>query len=250
METDAPLRPASTAGCVDRLLHIAARMLDRMTAARVRLLRYRLVAQPVLPKPLARPPSGSTRIMEVYAGDELLAQLPRPESVIRDRFSQGARCFVATRCGRAAACIWLAHGQYREDEVRCVFRLPSSGEAVWDFDVYVAEEHRGTRLFVQMWDAVNDALRSQGCAWSASRISAFNEASLAAHRRFGLRPLGTLNFLLAGPLQLMVSAIRPYVHLSLSSASEPTIDLSAALLAVRAASCDPAALPDQPRKST
>ena len=118
--------------------------------------------------------------------------------------------------------------RYDEDEVRCEDVLVPHGEVAWDFDAHVAPEFRMSRVFVQLWEAANEYLRLQGYRWTASRISAFNPASLASHKRFGAEHCHTALFLVVGPFQLTLLSLAPFVHVSARQASRPALVLHAA----------------------
>jgi len=111
--------------------------------------------------------------------------------------------------------------------VRCLYELDPAARAAWDFDVYVAPAFRATRLFGQLWEAANALLRERGHRWTFSRISGFNAASLAAHRRLGATDLGRATFLTLGPLQVSVFSISPFFHFALSRNSHPIVKLPA-----------------------
>jgi len=89
-------------------------------------------------------------------------------------------------------------------------------------------EARGGLTFVRLWDEANAYLRGHGIAWSVSRISAFNPESLAAHRRLGARRISSALFLRIGDLQLLLSGVRPFLSLSMSTRRVPDIALSVA----------------------
>jgi len=136
-------------------------------------------------------------------------------------------CFAAENAGHLVGFIWIILDRYDEDEVRCEYVLVPSGEVAWDFDAYVAPEFRMSRVFVQLWEAANAFLRLHGYRWTASRISAFNPASLASHKRFGALHCHTALFLVVGPLQLTLLSLPPYVHLSAGQSGRPTLVLHA-----------------------
>jgi hypothetical protein len=165
-------------------------------------------------------------------GDPALAGLPLTPAVLDYRFGQGAVCFGAFKGGAIIGCLWLCLGPYLEDEVRCRF-VPR--DASWDFDVYLHPEHRVGFGFARLWDEANAYLRARGLAWSISRISVLNTKSLAAHDKLGIRTLGTATFAKLGALQVMLATLAPFIHLSLSPASAPTLVLRAPADAVRSA---------------
>lgn len=223
-------------GWLDGTLLLLKRGLRRLTGGRAGLIKYRLVAQPVPEQPWL--PSGRGRRIEVRASgpeDPALARFPRPAEVFRFRFEQGAHCFVAYRDAEPIGFIWFTVGDYEEDEVRCLFRPRPEGRAAWDFDVYVAPEHRIGPAFLRLWDTANAYLRERGVRWSLSRIDAFNPGSVGAHRRLGAASVGWLVFLTAGPLRLMLGSVRPWCHLGLSRAHRPVVTLDTAALPIPAA---------------
>lgn len=189
------------------------------------LYAYRLVAQPVASQPLLPPARGRTIEIRMMArGDPAFAGLPLTAAVLDYRFGQGAVCLGAFKGGAVIGCLWLCLGPYLEDEVRCRF-VPRDGS--WDFDVYLHPEHRIGFGFARLWDEANAYLRSRGLAWSISRISVLNTKSLAAHDKLGIRTLGTATFVKLGALQVMLSTLSPFLHVSVSSASAPTLLLQA-----------------------
>jgi len=214
-------------GLVDGVLAVTARLIRRVSFGRVRLIKYYLLAQPIIQNP--QTPSRSSRI-EVFlirADDAVTSEFPRPSAVIARRFSDGALCLVARSGGRFAGFLWLSLGPYEEDEVRCRYGTLPERFTAWDFDVFVHPQFRMGRTFVQLWYAANALLHERGVEWSFSRVSAFNAQSLRAHRRFGARRVASAVFLCVGPMQLTVTSIRPIVHFASSPRSRPILRVSA-----------------------
>ena len=215
-------------GLAAALLYAFKRALERLSAGRARLHVYYLVAQPVSAKPALPANRGrSIDIREIPEQEALLLPIDRPRAVIADRFRQGARCLVASKNGHFLGCLWFKLGSYEEDEVRCLFVPSPSGQASWDFDVFVDPSARLGFAFARLWDEANLLLSSRGIGWSLSRISAFNAGSLTAHSRFGSKRVGTIGFLCRGPFQLMVSSVKPYVHVAFCRSSRPVIEVGA-----------------------
>jgi len=180
------------------------------------LYRYELVAQAVAERPrLGARRGASIETRRLGPGDPALAELPLDDAVLAARFAQGAVCLGAFKGGRTIGCLWFVPGAYEEDEVRC--RFVPEGAAAWDFDLYLAPEVRGGLGFARLWDAADAAYREAGIGWSMSRISRFNAASLAAHKRAGARRLGRATYVVLGPLQIMVATLPPYLHLGVRS---------------------------------
>ncbi|MFW5969804.1 MAG: N-acetyltransferase family protein [Halofilum sp. (in: g-proteobacteria)] len=207
-------------GCVS----VLADLVSRLSRGSCRIVRYRLLVQPIEPaSQLAGRRGRDLCIREAGPGDPVLVQMGRPQSTIRERFEQGARCLVALRDGELVAFIWWIEGPYREDEVRCLFIPQPAGAALWDFDIYVAPTHRLGPAFARLWDAAMKQMHESGFEHSCSRISAFNISSLQAHKRLGARVVGTRSFLCIGLLQVTLSRDAPRLHVSWRTESRPIV---------------------------
>lgn len=188
--------------------------------------RYHLVAQPVAAAPLLPARRGrSIAVRRLDPCDPALLALPLDESVLAYRAAQGALCFGAFKQDEIIGCLWLCLSGYDEDEVRCRYQPAPAGKASWDFDVYLAPAHRSGLGFARLWDEANAFLRQRGVAFSWSRISAFNPASLTSHARLGARVAGQATFLRLGPCQLMIASLPPRWHLSFRKNSRPSLSL-------------------------
>ncbi len=216
----------SQLGWVDGLFFLFARALSKLSGRRARIVRYHLMAQPVPQEGHATRPSAKSQVTFVNADDPLVQQFPRSPEVIARRFRNGGRCLAAQAGGRFAGFIWLARDGYDEDMVRCRYELAQPAESAWDFDVFVEPDFRIGRTFARLWDAANEQLRSEGVLWSFSRIESSNPGSIHAHRRLGIRRLFSVTFVCIGPAQLTFAGAAPYVHVSLSQRSRPTLRLS------------------------
>lgn len=215
-------------GLWDTCLFAASRFVQSLFGARVRILKYYFIAQPVDAHP-ARERPGAFSLAWVDAASPLFSQIDRPSSVIAARFAQNARCLAATVDGsRLAGFLWYVAGPYEEDEVRARFWPKPDGAAVWDFDVSILPQYRMSRLFSYLWSRAATELATQGVTHSVSRVSAFNAASLAAHRRLGARIVGKALFVCIGPWQLMRSSLPPRWHVSWGNAQRPTLEIGAA----------------------
>lgn len=213
---------------LNALLWKAARAVSLLSGGTCRIQRYYFVAQPVSASALVAESSGRAIVIRrVDADDPLVAQFPRPQEVIAARFRMGAVCFAAEREGQFIGFAWLKEDQYSEDEVRCLFLLDPVEHAAWDFDVYIDPAFRFGRTFARLWDHVNQWLRERGYRWSLSRISAFNADSLAAHRRLGVRSIGSATFVCVRTVQLTLVGQAPFVHLGWRRDDVPTLRLRA-----------------------
>lgn len=211
-----------TFGPVDGVLFLIGQTFSRLSGGRVRLNKYYIVAQPV---PEAGDPrlrrGGSLEIRQV-ASDEIRAlPWPRPQAVIERRIADGALCVVAFAKGQLIGFQWVALGAYEEDEVRTRFVPQPDGQAAWDYDIFVAPEHRLGRAFVRLWDETNSLLRAKGVRWTMSRISAFAPESRRSHARMDARRVGTCLYLSVGALQISVLSRFPWMHAGFSSTCRP-----------------------------
>jgi hypothetical protein len=216
----------SQLGWVDGLFFLVARALSKLSGRRARIVRYHLMAQPVPQEGRSTRPSPTAPVAFVDADAPIVQQFPRSPEVIARRFRNGGRCLAAQAGDRFAGFIWLARGGYNEDMVRCRYEFVHPAESAWDFDVFVEPDFRVGRSFARLWDAANEQLRSEGVRWSFSRIESSNPGSLHAHRRLGIRKLFSVTFVCLGPVQLTFAGAAPYVHLSLSQQSRPTLRLA------------------------
>lgn len=175
------------------LLYVLHRLLDKISGGRIGIVPYRLVAQPIGNPALAtvRLDAG-TVVRRIAPDDPVIDAFPRPRDVIEGRFAAGSECFVAFVKGEFAGHIWIARDRYVEDEIRCTYCLANPTTGRWDYDVYVQPAQRLGRTLSRLWKAVDDTLAAEGVAWSFSRISRFNPASMRSHDRLGALAVGDL----------------------------------------------------------
>ena len=215
-------------GLVNALLYVLDRLLRRASLGVVRLHRYYFMAQPVAPRPwLPARRGASLEVRRLAAGDPALARFPRPGAAFPYRFAQGAVCLAAFKDETPVGFLWFTTQPYREDEVRCRYVTLPPGRSAWDFDVYIAPEHRAGPAFLRLWDEANRILRSEGITWSFSRVSAFNALSVASHSRMNAICTGSATFLALGRWQICVSSVQPFFFLSRNAASMPEFRLAA-----------------------
>lgn len=223
----AVLARARELGWFDAALLGTKRLVERITGGGARLIKYRLVAQPVATAPRLSGRRGRSIVVRPVTPGEisLLAAFPRPPSVLNARFHQGAECLVAFSGDEPIGFLWFTLGDYDEDEVRCRYKMAPPRATAWDFDVFVVAEHRLGPAFLRLWDAADASMTARGVRWTFSRIDAFNETSLRAHARLGARRVGWASFLVLGPVQLTVASMRPWVHLGWGRGSCPVLEL-------------------------
>lgn len=210
-------------------LYATSRALNALFGGRVRIIKYYFMAQPVAaPATLSGARRGSFTLAFTEADCVLFRQVDRPAAVIAARFAQRARCLAATdNEARLAGFLWFVIGPYDEDEVRARFEPKPHGEVAWDFDVTIMPRYRMGRLFGYLWERASAELAACGVRHSLSRISAFNGASMASHRRLGARIVGQAVFLCIGRMQLMKSTVAPRWHLSWREEQRPVLAIEA-----------------------
>lgn len=211
-------------GWLNAILYWLGHLLATASAGSWTLHRYHFVAQYVGDVPLCGARGLDIDIREHTAADARPADYPRPDSVVSQRYTQGAISLAAWRKGRLAGFLWLISDTYLEDEVRVRYRLASS-RAAWDFDVWVRPEERVGWVFPRLWEAARRQLRQRGVRWTCSRISAFNPASMRAHARIGMVKLGGAVFLRCGSWQWMWATLAPYFHFSRHPSDCPQLTL-------------------------
>lgn len=204
-------------------MYLFNRLFERI-ALPARIVKYYFVAQKLHDSPIL--PANRGNGIKVSELPFSLAHhpCPRPEVVIKDRYDQGAVCLAAYNKEQFSGCLWYIEKQYREDEVRCLYKY-SPDQAVWDFDVYVVPKFRLSPVFLKLWDQAAKQLLEQGYTWSLSRISAFNATSLSSHTRMGAEIVGSAHFICLGQFQLTIANIYPFIHFSKGTEQFPVFNL-------------------------
>jgi hypothetical protein len=155
--------------------------------------------------------------------DPILGKLPPSPTVINSRFEQSAICLAAFSAEELIGYLWLALDGFEEDEVRVRFQPMPADATAFDFDVYIFPEYRGGLAFAALWDATNKFLASRGIQFTCSRVSRYNSRSIESHNRLGATTIGHAVFFCGSKRQFMISTLRPFLHLSLSPKSRPTL---------------------------
>jgi len=207
--------PFESLGFLGGTLYAIDRVLNRLSR-HARLRHFDLMVQPVPDGPLL-PERLSRRytMRELHEGDPDLEFAPRPPEVLTRRFSQGATCLGLFRKTAFVGYAWIQRGTYPEDEARCDWVL-NDAASVFDFDVYIAPEHRGGVAFAALWNETNRHLRERGVRESFSRVDRANTGSRRAHARLGARPVGSAVFLQLGQVEVMFASLSPFFYISVS----------------------------------
>lgn len=216
-----------TLGLVNGPMYLLDRFFSRATGSRVRLVKYRVVAQPVGGASAESiRAGGSSAVEDAAPGHPLAAMFPRPAAVIAKRHANGARCLVATVKAQFAGYLWWQRGHYDEDEVRCRYVLAQPAESAWDFDVYVEPRYRLGRTLAVLWQGADQRMHSKGVRWTFSRISSFHADSLASHARLGAVTVAPARFWATGRVQPELFGQPPYAHLSVRGATCPLLQVA------------------------
>ena len=219
---------AASIGVWNAILFATSKLASALAGNRVRIVKYYFTVQPIVAPDRARTARSATFDFAWVGADcALFSQIERPPSVIAARFAQGARCLVAAHKGQLAGFLWFVIGPYEEDEVRARFVPGPAGRAAWDFDVMIMPQYRLGRLFSYLWNGATAELAASGVQHTISRISAFNAASIASHRRLGARIVGQAVFVCVGELQLMRASVAPHWHVSRRLDQRPVLLIQA-----------------------
>ena len=96
-------------------------------------------------------------------------------------------------------------------------------ESVFDFDFYVYPEHRLGIAFLGLWNGANEYLYNKGIKYTFSRITRTNIASARAHKKLGMKKIGSAVILKIGSIEVMLSTISPRFHISASEKNRVNI---------------------------
>ena len=176
-----------------------------------------IVAQPVPPRPAGTPRRGQhLKVRRLQPGEPALATFYHSPADIAHRFAQDATGLGAFRGDELLGWLWFIPGAYRDFSDPINFELDPPATTAWDFDIYVRPEARLTATFACLWEAAFEAMRTRGVTQTVSEISAFNPASLGAHRRLGAVAFGSVVMLRLGRFQALCSrSFRPHLQWSL-----------------------------------
>ena len=202
-------------GAANAVLLTLQRLVRTVAPTAVIERRY-IVAQPVPARPTGTPRRGQhLTVRRLLPGEAALATVVRVPADITDRFAQGATGFGAFRGDELLGWLWFIPGAYRDFSDPIDFELEPAATTAWDFDVFVRPEARLTATFACLWEAAFEALRASGVTQTLSEISAFNPASLGAHRRLGAVAFGSVVMLRLGRFQALCSrSFRPHLQWS------------------------------------
>lgn len=215
------LQTVKSIGLANALLYWSDRILSRLSWARVRVISYYLLAQQLPSSPLLKPGKGTTILVVELDNEKAERLIPRDSSVLKQRYGQNSRCLAAFVEEVMVGFIWFTLGPYQEDEVCCTY-VPGD-DGAWDYDLWIEPKYRVSFVFVRLWDAAIASMRAKQRFVSFSRVSAFNQGSLAAHKRMGAKVLGKATFFKVGNVQLMLSDLRPRLHFCVTPRSQPIL---------------------------
>lgn len=224
--------PLREFGFVAGSLYLLDQALSRVSPG-LGVYAYEMMVQPIVDKPLLSAGlSKNLEFREIRRGDPEIDLMPARADIKESRFEQKAMCLGTYQRGTLIGYIWFAFGEYKEDEARCTYVLPKDYPSVFDFDLYVMPEKRMGIGFMGIWHGANRYLWDRGVRYTFSRLTRFNTASRRSHSHLGWKRVGRVAFLKLWGLQLMVSDLRPFVHVCFGALNPPRLVLSpSALLA-------------------
>lgn len=122
---------------------------------------------------------------------------PHGASRYAGRFRCGDECLIVEQTGVLLGMAWVSADRESPMELGCRIRLPAGGW--WEYDVFVAPEHRGRGLFALLMREMLARCANRGGTRLFAAVSHLNGVSLAAHRRLGYATSAVLDrFVLAG----------------------------------------------------
>ena len=229
--------PFRAFGFIDGALYAADRVLR---SAATGLYVYDLMAQPISDQPLLAPNRlKNLRFALIGCGHPDIERMPARTDIKAMRFEQGAECLGAYRNDVLIGFVWFCTPVYREDEVRCTYRLMQPECSVFDFDMYVFPEYRMGTAFMAVWHGANTFLSQRGVTHTFSRVTRFNVGSRRAHAQLGAVRIGVASFLKLGRVEIMAASVAPWfavngradqrveLRLSATAAREQAVRLAA-----------------------
>ncbi len=219
--------PIGEFGAILGSIYVVGRVLARISS-HLSILIYELVVQPIpqtpiLPQRLAR----NLTARELQPGDPDLGVVLAPSRVQQMRFAQRAICLATYSKSDIIGYIWLCFGSYEEDEARCTFVVSPSETAVFDFDLVVLPQYRMGLGFAGLWHCTSEYLSRRGIRCTFSRITRFNVASRRAHAHLGCKKVGDLVVLKLWSVEILVSTVAPYFHVSVGKKGRARVRLYA-----------------------
>jgi hypothetical protein len=215
-------------GPADCLLHCMARAAHVVSRGVVTIRRYYLFSQPLAAiRPGASHRGASIAVRRVAPTDPAIARMPRPAAELAGRFAAGSECLLAEREGNMVGFLWLHFGAYEDPEAGVYFVPSPSGSTAWDFDVFVAPEHRASYAFLRLWSEAASWLRSREIAHSVSLVWYNNDSSIRSHQRLGAFVVGSGLQIRLGRWTLHVADRAPRIWLLRPGVPRPAFEVSA-----------------------
>jgi len=213
-------KTTSEIGPKNTFFYLFHRLLSSISSERIKLLIINIALQPITETPSIPIKFGrNIDVAEISANDAVINQFPRPKHVTLQRFSSGAKCFVAYNKGEFAGYIWCTSKTFKENDIRCDYTPYPDNLVTWDFDLYIEPKYRLGFVFAKLWNEVNINLHSKGIKATLSRINGFNGASLRSHKKLGAQIIAEQLVLKLFSFQLIASSIRPYMSISITDKS-------------------------------
>jgi len=211
---------------VDLLIVLISRALTGLSRDRIDLRRYYLFSQPLQSIPSLPSRRGANiSIRKIDPDDPVTAGFPRPADQVAARFAAGAECYVAEVDQELAGFLWFVAGRWDDPESDVMYQPHPPANSVWDFDVFVAEQHRLSFVFYKLWSEVAEALIDRGIDQSASLVWTHNEDSVRSHVRLGAFPVGSALHIKLGQSVLHIADRTPRVRFLKTNDESPCFDV-------------------------
>ncbi len=203
------------------------RLFNLLTRGGMKIELYYFITQPVLNKRLIPERlRGSIDVRSVQAIDLKELEIPLTVELLENRNKKGIICLGIYENDSLMGYHCFSFGTHDDELYRARFDVGPTGEAVWDFDIFILPEYRGGLGFAILWDGVFEYLRDRKINWLTSYIAATNKASLRSHLRMGSFALGKVIFIQVWMLQIVFSTRFPRFHASFTDLRKPIFYLA------------------------
>ncbi len=144
------------------------------------------------PTPLAE---GEIQVRAADLRDvDLLVRCRGRNSNFDSRFREGEHCLVATVDGAIVGYEWFSSkDRHTEERFRYSFPIPS--DAIYAYDAYTSETHRGRGVWRGIIAGSAELLRRGRRRRVVSHVDFGNDTSMTAHAKVGFRPIGRFLYL-------------------------------------------------------
>jgi L-amino acid N-acyltransferase YncA len=177
-------------------------VLDRVPFQPIQFAIYRRYEFPGYPDPPRQPAETmSTRPADPSDLERLVRCLDK-RSIYERRFQAGEHCLVAVVDDAIVGYEWFST-KNRLYEERYRYPITPPADALYAYDAFTSEAHRGRGVWSQILLAATELMKRERRSRLISHIDYGNEGSMAAHAKVGFRPGGWYLFVYVFGLQIL-----------------------------------------------